>query len=321
MGEMRKILILGATGFIGRNLAEYFASRDDFIVTGTYFRSEPYHCPGVNMVRVDLTDRQILANNNLFEGMDVVIQAAAYTSGIKDGIERPYLFVTENAVMNAYLFRAAYNFKVRHLIFLSCATVYPQYLSEFESVTEVDLNYYNIDNRYLGGAWTKVYNEKMCKFYSKLGETRFTVIRHSNIIGPHDKFDSEYSHVFAATISKVMRAEDNGMVVVWGDGRTQRDFLYVSDLIDLIESIIRRQSHNFEIFNAGSGKLISVEELTNRVIELSGKKLEVFFDHSKPSINTKVRLNCIKAERWFNWKPKISLDEGVQRTIESITDS
>ena len=80
---------------------------------------------------------------------------------------------------------------------------------------------------------TKVYVEKMCEFFSRLGKTKHTVLRHSNMYGPHDKYDLEKSHVFGATVTKVMNSTD-GKVNVWGTGEEKRDLLYVGDLVDFI---------------------------------------------------------------------------------------
>ena len=77
-------------------------------------------------------------------------------------------------------------------------------------VKEEDVDLENgIHRAYFGGAWMKVYAEKICEFYSRLGRTSFTVIRHSNIYGPHDTFDQDKAHVFAATILKVMNGKDS----------------------------------------------------------------------------------------------------------------
>ena len=73
--------------------------------------------------------------------------------------------------------------------------------------------------------------EKMCEFFSSLGRTKHTVIRHSNTYGPHDKYDLEKSHMFGATITKVMNAEDGDEIVVWGDGSTERDYTFIEDIV------------------------------------------------------------------------------------------
>jgi nucleoside-diphosphate-sugar epimerase len=136
----------------------------------------------------------------------------------------------------------------------------------------------------------------MCKFYSKFNRTKFTVIRHSNIYGPYDKYDLEKSHVFGATITKVMNAVDN-KITVWGQGLEKRDLLYINDLISFIEAAIEKQESNFEIFNVGLGEFIRIMDLVDKIIFHCKINLEVVHDLSKPSIPTSISLDCSKAKK------------------------
>ncbi|HLI20074.1 MAG TPA: NAD-dependent epimerase/dehydratase family protein, partial [Stellaceae bacterium] len=218
----RKILICGATGFIGRNLTEHFAALGDWDVHALRWTRDEYACPGVTWHRADL--RRVEDVERVVAGCDVIIQAAATTSGAKDILTRPYIHTTDNAVMNSLLLRAAYEAKVRHFVFFSCSIMYP---SREKPLAEDDWDAgVPLAPNYFAAGWSKIYIEKMCEFYSRLGVTRHTVIRHSNIYGPYDKFDLERSHVFGATVTKVMTAED-GAIQVWGSGEEARDLLYV----------------------------------------------------------------------------------------------
>ena len=97
----------------------------------------------------------------------------------------------------------------------------------------------------------------MCKFYSSICKTKFTVIRHSNIYGPYDKFDLEKSHVFGATVKKVMRAKK--ILEVWGRGLEGRDFLYIDDFIDAIDKFIsNKELPKYPFYNLSSNKIISL---------------------------------------------------------------
>ncbi len=307
----KKILICGSTGFIGRNLAEYFAKRDDVQVCGTYFESEPLNIPKVKMVYADLRSKEDV--DKALDGMDIVIQAAATTSGAKDIFSKPWYHVTDNAVMNAYLFRSAYENNVGHLIFLSCTIMYQ---SSDDPLKEDDFDANaDVNSAYFGGAWTKVYNEKMCEFYSGIGGAKYTVIRHSNIYGPYDKYDLDKSHVFGATMTKVMAAKEGDKVLVWGTGEEERDLLYVSDLVDFIELAIDKQKSKFELLNAGYGSSISISGLVRKIIEHSGKNLDIEYDRTKPSIKTKLSLDTARANKILGWSPKTSIDDGIIKTM------
>jgi GDP-L-fucose synthase len=307
----RKILICGATGFIGRNLTEYFAARGDCEVHAVRFARDEYACQGVIWHRADL--RRVEEVEAVVAGCDVIIQAAATTSGAKDIVTRPYIHTTDNAVMNSLLLRAAYDAKVRHFVFFSCTVMHQS------SETPLDEDAWNanvpIAPNYFASGWTKVYIEKMCEFYARLGATRHTVIRHSNIYGPYDKFDLERSHVFGATITKVMTATD-GTIQVWGSGEEARDLLYVDDLVDFVARAVDRQKTSFALYNAGSGRAVSIKELVGKIVAASGRPLRIEHDLSKPTIKTSLCLDCRKAERELGWRPQVSLDDGIRRSID-----
>ncbi|MBI4283684.1 MAG: NAD-dependent epimerase/dehydratase family protein [Chloroflexi bacterium] len=312
MNSRRKVLVCGASGFIGRNVIDRLSARSDMKIYGTYFKTTPdqiiQNNGRITLLRTDLTQKDQV--NDAVKGMDIVIQAAAVTTGSKDVVNRPYIHVTDNAVMNSIIFRACFEHRVKHVVFLSCTTMYPE---QERPVKEEDFNYQIID-RYFGVGWTKVYIEKMCEFYSRISNTKYTAIRHSNIYGPYDKFDLERSHVFGATVTKVMTA-GNGKIVVWGDGSDERDLLYVSDLVDFVESVIDKQQDSFELINIGCSSSISVKNLVLKIIEMSQKDIAVEFDKTKPAINFKLSLDVGKARLKYKWKPKVSLEEGIKRTL------
>lgn len=306
-----RVLVCGASGFIGRNVTERLVKRRDLEVTGTYFQSkidQELKQLKIRLVKVDLTDK--VAVEKVIRGQDIVIQAAAVTSGAKDITTRPYIHVTDNAVMNSLIFRECFEQKVKHVIFFSCTVMYP---SQKRKVREGDFKG-EITDKYFGVGWTKVYLEKMCEFYSKISKTKYTAIRHSNIYGPFDKYDLDRSHVFGATVTKVMQASDK--IVVWGDGSEGRDLLYVSDLVDFVERIIKSQKDSFELINVGFGKSIKISELVNKIIKISGKKIVVEYDRSRPTINFSLTSNISKAKKKYMWEPKVTLEEGIKKSLE-----
>lgn len=306
-----KLLVCGATGFIGRHLAERLTASGKFEVTGTYFTRPPYECPGLKLVKADLTDPNDV--ERVFKGQDIVVQAAATTSGAKEIVTRPHIHTTDNAVMNSYLFRQAHESGVRQLVFFSCTIMYPSSETALRE-TDFDANA-EMNPKYFGAGWTKVYLEKLAEFYSRLGKTKYTVLRHSNIYGPRDKFDLERSHVFGATVTKVMTNTD-GKIVVWGDGSEERDLLYIDDLVECVALSLEKQQSSYELLNVGYGESFSIRNLVQNVIRHSGKDLDMVFDTSKPTIKTKILLNIDRARERIGWTPKTSIDDGIKKTLE-----
>ena len=299
---------------MGRNISEHFSNLEGFQVYGVANTRKYDDWPGKKMFYEDLTTQDGVDAVFNSEKFDIVVQAAATTSGAKDIIERPYLHVTDNAVMNSLILRACYDHSIEHFLFLSCGVMYNP---DRSPVTEED--YYldePIFKNYFGVGWTKVYVEKMCEFFAGLGRTKHTSIRHSNTYGPHDKYDLEKSHMFGATITKVLNAKDGEEIIVWGDGSTERDLLYVDDVVDFIHKAINSQKSQYELYNVGYGESFSVKEIVKKIIKISNKNVTMKHDLTKPSINTKLALISTKAKEELGWYPVTSLEEGIQKTIE-----
>lgn len=306
----QKVLICGATGFVGRNLTEQLSRRDDLEVHAVRFQRPEYACPNVIWHQADLRRPEDI--ERVMQGIDIVIQAAATTSGSKDIVTRPFIHVTDNAVMNSYLFRAAFEHKVKQVIFFSCTVMYQ---SSNEALKESDFNANTpLHPRYFGVGNTKLYIEKMCEFYAGISDTKFTAIRHSNIYGAHDKFDLERSHVFGATVTKVMTAKDR--VVIWGTGEEERDLLFADDLVEFVEAAMAKQPEKYRLYNCGYGKAITIKDLVQKIVQHSGKQLSIEHDLSQPTIKTSLFLDCSLAQTELGWQSRTNLDDGIIKTLD-----
>jgi len=321
----KKILICGASGFIGRNLTEYYLNKKNEYEVRVVEHETPIDFVGDlgEIVKGDLRDQSFV--KKALKDVDIILQFAATTSGSKVIINTPHVHVTDNAVMNSLILREAYEQSIDHVIFPSCTVMYQP--SE-TAVKETDFNGdQRIYDRYFGVGNTKVYIEKMCEFYSGLlkktglGRTKHTVIRHSNIYGPHDKFDIENGHVCGATIWKAFHQDK---IVVWGDGEEKRDLLYISDLVDFVDKAIENQVTPFGLYNVGLGEATSVSELVETIMALATcgpptKHIE--YDTSKPTIPTSLFLDCTKAKEELCWEPTTSLESGLMKTIDWYRES
>lgn len=305
---MQTILICGATGFIGRNLVRHYANNSHYKVKAVYHQRPKYPIDNVEWVHGDLRNQDDV--DRIIKDVDIIIQAAATTSGSKDITTKPFIHVTDNAVMNSILLRAAYENHIKHFVFFSCTVMYP---SSDTPVREEDFTG-ELTDKYFGVGWTKVYIEKICEFYARLNRTKHTVIRHTNIYGPYDKFDKERSHVFGATITKVMQATND--VEIWGAGKEKRDLLHIDDLLSFIDCALAKQSANFGLYNCGLGESISIVDLVKKIIHHSGKNIGFYHNLDAPNINFNLTTNCDKAHQELGWQPKISLDEGIKTTVE-----
>ena len=105
----------------------------------------------------------------------------------------------------------------------------------------------------------------------------------------------------------------NNEIIVWGNGKEKRDLLYIDDLVEFVILILKKQKSKFKIYNCGLGKSYSINQIVKKIIKISNKKLKITNDIGKPNINTSLYLNCSLARKELDWKPKISIDEGIKK--------
>lgn len=308
-----KILILGgSSGFIGSNLVNYFAGKHETIATFNANGGKKGENSKCTYLPADLTIKDSV--NNLFSTVkpDVVINAAARTTGSKDVIERPFLHVTDNAMINSLVFEACHTNKVKHCLFFSCSVMFnpkesAQKESDWNPGQEIYSSYFGVGNM-------KVFSEKLCEFYSRLNVCKYTVVRLSNVFGPGDKFDFDKCHMMPALIRRVFEATDS--LEIWGSGIACRDLIYIDDVVDLVERVIERQATKYELFNCGVGVARSINNVAQILKLATGKhKLKLIFDVSKPDIPTTVVLDTSKAKEILGWEAKTTFEDGISKTL------
>jgi GDP-L-fucose synthase len=182
-------------------------------------------------------------------------------------------------------------------------------------VKESDATFDFFDKYYVVG-WMKRFSEIIMEIYSnkiKLNKMTTVIVRPGNLYGPFDKFDPEKSKVIPSLIKKVV--ERQNPLQVWGDGNDVKDFLYIDDFIDGLENIINKiNSH--EIFNIASGKGVAIKEAVRLILKIENcNNLKINFDSSMPTMIPKRLINIDKAKKILNFSPRISLEEGLLKTI------
>ncbi len=308
MNKENKILILGATGFVGRNLAErlYKEGYTNLRNHGFNRKLEGFG----ESVQGDLRDEAFVAK--IMEGVDVVFHCAASTSNAVDTIYAPLLHVTPNVIINALTLEKAYKEKVKKFIFLSSSTIYPE--SGERAVCESDNIYESIYKTYYPVGWMKRYAEVLCKMYSEIliNPMQTVIVRPANLYGPHDKYDLDKCHVTPASIIKVASRLDP--IPVWGDGTEIRDLLYVEDFVEALQLIMEKEE-NHEIYNVGSNAGYSVNEVIGYLKEIEGLESPIEYVNNKaPMIPTRL-IDSFKVYDKLGWTAKTSIKEGLEKAL------
>jgi nucleoside-diphosphate-sugar epimerase len=309
MNKESKILILGATGFVGRNLAEKL-HKEGYTNLRNHGFTRKLEGFGES-VQGDLRDDKFV--EEIMKGVDVVYHCAASTSNAVDTIYAPLLHVTPNVIINALTMEKAYKEGVKKFIFLSSSTIYPE--SGERAVRETDNIYESIYKTYYPVGWMKRYAEVLCKMYSEIliNPMQTVIVRPANLYGPHDKYDLDKCHVTPASIIKI--ATRLNPIPVWGDGTEIRDLLYVEDFCEALQLIMEKEEAH-EIYNVGSNKGYSVNEVIEYLKEIEGLESPIDYVNNKAPMIPKRLIDSYKIFYTLGWEAKTSIKEGLEKTIK-----
>jgi len=306
-----KILITGASGFVGTNILKKLSKNKKYKLLGVINKKKSSIKKNIKYLKADLEKKKDCIK--VTKGIDMVIMCAAKSSGAKIIINNPLAHLNPNIIMNANMLNASYINKVKKFIFISSSTVYPNK----KNFMKESYSNFNFFEKYFIVGWMKKFGEIMCLMYSKKikNPMKTLVIRPSNLYGPYDKFDWEESKVIAATVRKFY--EKHNPIEVWGDGNDIKDFLFIDDFVDCVSKLINKDTGLFNIFNIGSGKQTTVKMVINKLAKImKTKKLKINYNKSKPSLIPIRRIDISKIKKFINWQPKIGLQEGLKRTMQ-----
>lgn len=306
-----KVLVTGAGGFLGTNIAKRLVEEGGHVRGTLHRRSPQFEHENLEYVRADLTNMEDC--HRVVEGMNYVFMCAANTSGAAVMASQPLAHVTPNVVMNAQLLEAAYQAKVKKVLFISSSAAYPP--SGDRPVVEAEMFEGDPYEAYFSVGWMKRYAEILCRIYSEkiTDPMKVVVVRPSNVYGPYDKFDFERSHVTAALIRKVV--ERQNPLEVWGTGEDVRDLLYIEDFVDAV-MLAMAALDEFEPVNIGYGKGCRVRDVLNTLLEVDGfHDAHVVVNPAKPSMIPIRLLNVEKAKTRLGFVAKVDLPSGLQKTL------
>lgn len=267
---------------------------------------------------LDLTRQQETERFFREEKPDIVILAAAKVGGIMANINQPGFFLYENLMIQSNVINSAYQNGVKKLLFLGSSCIYPRECSQ--PMKEEYLMTGRVEPTNEGYAIAKIAGMKMCEMYNRQYGTDFISVMPCNLYGEGDNFDPLHSHVVAATIRKFHEAKVNHApeVSIWGTGNARRELLYSEDMADACLFLLESYSGN-DFFNVGTGKDVSITELSLLVKEIVGYEGSITYDRSKPDGMPQKVMDCSKLAS-AGWKYRTELREGIERTYKWFLD-
>jgi GDP-L-fucose synthase len=298
-----RIVITGGAGFLGSFILEQLRGRGyhNLVVV----RSRDY----------DLTREEDVQRLYSTVKPEVVIHLAAVVGGIGANRENPGKFFYANLAMGLHLVEHARRNGVKKFIQAGTICAYPKFTPVPFKESELWNGYPEETNAPYGIAKKSLL--VMCQSYRQQYGLNSIFLLPVNLYGPRDNFDLNSSHVIPALIRKCVEARNRGdkQIVAWGTGSASREFLYVQDCAEAFVSALERYD-SAEPVNIGSGREITIRDLTHLVAKLSNFKGEIIWDSTKPDGQPRRCLDTTRAADAFGFRASTSLEEGLKKTIE-----
>lgn len=258
------------------------------------------------------------AVNRFFEQEkpEYVFLAAAKVGGIEANRNALADFMYDNMMLEMNVIHAAWKNGCRKLEFLGSSCIYPRMAPQ--PMKEDCLLTSSLEKTNEAYALAKISGLKYCEYLNTQYGTDYISVMPTNLYGPNDNYHPAHSHVLPALIKRFHEAKEANLTTVtcWGDGTPLREFLYVDDLANLCVFLMNNYSGN-ETVNAGTGKEISIRELTELVARVVGYEGAIRWDASMPNGTPRKLLDVSKAAS-MGWRYSVELEDGIRRTYEDF---
>lgn len=250
------------------------------------------------------------------ENPEYVFLAAAKVGGIIANSEALADFMYENIVLEMNVINSAWKYGCKKLEFLGSSCIYPRMAPQ--PMPESCLLTSELEKTNEAYALAKISGLKYCEYLNKQYGTSYISVMPTNLYGPNDNYHPTHSHVLPALIRRFHEAKVEGKesVTCWGDGTPLREFLYVDDLANLCVFLMNNYSGN-DIVNAGTGKELTIKELTKLVAKIVGYDGKIRWDTSKPNGTPRKLLDVSKVTN-LGWSYKVELEEGIRLSYEDF---
>ena len=265
---------------------------------------------------LDLTRQEQVEKFFAEEKPEYVFLAAAKVGGIMGNATAKADFMYDNMILEMNVIHAAWQNGVKKLEFLGSSCIYPRLAPQ--PMPESCLLTSALEETNEAYALAKISGLKYCEYLNTQYGTDFISVMPTNLYGPNDNYHPTHSHVLPALIRRFHEAKESGAesVTCWGDGSPLREFLYVDDLANLCVFLMNNYSGN-ETVNAGTGKELTIRELTELVAKVIGYKGKILWDTSKPNGTPRKLLDVSKAKA-LGWTYKTELEDGIRLAYQDF---
>ena len=308
MYKDKRVVVTGGSGFVGTHYITELLSRGANVVTHTHER--PLQ---IQDDRIEVLENIDLENINdcmkLVDGADYVIHSAGKICHPSDVSTDFQVALNQIAVITNVL-EASYKSNVKGFVDVNSSTGYPD---RRYPITEDE---YWDDEPYIsyyGYGWMRRYREKVMEHCSHLTDMKIAICRGTAMFGPHDNFNLKTCHVVPALIKRVLN--DENPFIAWGSPDVVRDFLYVKDVVNGALLVLEK-GESMRPYNLGYGSTITIGDILNTILEVTGKNPKVEWDNSKPTTIPFRSCSTERIEKELGFKPRYSFKEGIEQTVK-----
>ena len=304
MEKISKIYVAGHRGMVGSAIVRAL-QREGYTNIITRTHSE-----------LDLCRQEQVESFFAAEKPEYVFLAAAKVGGIVANSNALADFMYDNMMLEMNVINAAWRNGCKKLEFLGSSCIYPRMAPQ--PMKESCLLTSELEPTNEAYALAKISGLKYCEYLNKQYGTDYISVMPTNLYGPNDNYHPTHSHVLPALIRRFHEAKEAGVssVTCWGDGSPLREFLYVDDLADLCIFLMNNYSGN-ETVNAGTGKEVTIKQLTQMVAQVVGYEGEILWDTSKPNGTPRKLLDVSKSAQ-LGWRYKVELADGIRLAYEDF---
>lgn len=310
----KKVLVTGGAGFIGSHLVEALLVKGAKVRVVDNRKKDGLINLSAVIDQIDFLQLDLFDFNESVKaaaGVDIVINLAAKVAGIAYNRLHNATMFRDNMRLAMNMLEAARLNKVERFLTVSSACVYPASCKIPTPESEGFVDIPEATNRGYGLA--KRMTEYLSSAYSEEFGLKIAIARPFNAYGPRDDFSPERSHVIASLIRRIFDAEDP--LVVWGNGKQSRTFVYVSDFVEGLLLTAEKYAESDPV-NIGTDEEITIRGLIELLIKITGRSPKIIFDASHPSGQLRRSNDGSKAKKILGFLPRVSLEEGLGKTVD-----